>query len=48
MAVNVKLNGWPWVAVALAALVIAGAWFTVRVNDWVTVPNVFAAVSVRW
>jgi hypothetical protein len=36
----------PWVADADEALVMAGAWSTVRVNDWVTEPNVFAAVKV--
>src|SRR5215469_684711 len=35
VAVMVKLKAVPTVAVALAALVMAGAWFTVRTNDWV-------------
>ena len=36
----------PWVAVAVAAQVIAGAWLTVSVNDWVAVPPALAAVNV--
>ena len=46
MLVNVKVKAVPWVAVAVAALVIDGAWSTVSVNDWVAVPPVLAAVSV--
>ena len=46
MLVNVKLNAVPWVALALAALVIPGAWSTVRVNACVAVPNVLVAVIV--
>ena len=35
MAVTVKLPAVPTVKVVLLALVMAGAWFTVRVKVWV-------------
>ncbi len=43
---NVKVNAVPWVAVAVAALIIDGAWSTVNVNFWVTVENELAAEMV--
>jgi hypothetical protein len=42
----VKLKADPTVAVAVAAVEIAGGPVTVRVNDWVTVPLGFFAVNV--
>ena len=46
VAFTVKLKAEPSVAVAVAAVVIAGGPLTVRTNDWVTVPAVFVAVNV--
>jgi len=48
VAVTVKLPSEPVVKVTLFALVIAGAWFTVSVNDWVEVPVAFVAVKLTW
>jgi hypothetical protein len=46
VAVTVKLNGVPTVAVADEALVIAGRWRTVRVKACVAAPRVLVAVNV--
>jgi hypothetical protein len=43
---TVKLNGVPTLALAEAALVIAGACWTVRENDWLAVPDVLVAAMV--
>ena len=40
------MNAFPWVAVSDDALVIAGAWSTVSVNDWLAVPPALVAVNV--
>ena len=42
VVVTVNVPAWPTVKVALAALVIAGAWSTVRVKLWV------ASGARRW
>ena len=47
VAVAVKLPALPVVNVAELALVMAGAWVTVRVNDWVaSVPTPLPAFTV--
>jgi hypothetical protein len=45
--VKVKLKAVPWVADAVAALVIAGACWTVKVNVCVVVPSEFVASNAR-
>ena len=48
VAVTVKLPAVPTVKVVLVALVIAGAWLTVRVKGWLAgVPTLLLAVMVR-
>ena len=48
VAAIVKLPGVPTVNVVLLVLVIAGAWLTVRVKDWLAgVPTPLLAVKVR-
>ena len=47
VAVTVKLNAVPWVAVVELALVILGSCPTVRVKAWVAVPVLFLAVMVN-
>ena len=48
MVVTVKVPAVPTVKVALAALVIAGAWLTVRVKVWVAaLPTPLWAVMVK-
>jgi hypothetical protein len=48
VVVTVKLPFFPTVNVVLLALVIAGAWFTVRVKLWVAaLPTPLLAVKVR-
>ena len=46
VATAVKLPAVPVLKVAVAALVIAGAWFTVSVNDWLAFPPAELAVNV--
>src|SRR5216684_1795309 len=48
VAVTVKLPADPTVNVVLFALVIAGAWFTVRVNDRFAVPAPFAVKVIGY
>ena len=48
VVVTVKLKAVPTVALVLAALVMAGAWLTVKTKDWVAgCPIPFEAVIVR-
>ena len=48
VVVTVKLKAVPTVALALAALVMAGAWLTVKAKDWAAgCPVPFEAVIVR-
>ena len=47
MVVTLKVPNLPVTKVALAALVMAGAWFSTKVKVWVLDPAVFLAVILR-
>ena len=43
---KVKLNAFPWIAVAAGALSMPGAWTTVSVKDWAQSRTRWRSVNV--